>query len=128
MLIAHARLTDNIIAKRAPKGMMFFIESIYCMNSDSSGSGHIYAVHGREMDTDLDNETSQEQDVIAMFPAHATTSLQDLSQQIVGINEKSKWLSFTKNTANQHLVIFLVYGKLIPASRRQLLIEWFRKR
>lgn len=121
MLLIHTTSLTLVERYKAPIFTMFKIDSIF-FNNLSAVSGQSIKVMNRR----VDNETRLPHvgDVIAKFSV-ATT---DRSQQITNIDEKSKWLTIGTDGANPIVCDVFIYGDIVPATKRELIIEWFRKR
>ena len=122
MLLVNAIFTDNPEQFKAPTGMMYKVESVHIINLTAEAGTLLYLqdfnIHPNNV---TDNAGSQNN----WLAIHECDSIHSSFTQ--DINEKTKFLIVQKNSATTINARITVYGKLVKASRLELLVEWFRK-
>lgn len=110
---------------KAPKDHMWLIESILVIDHISSANVILFKNEFRRTRQQVDTMPNiNTQDVL--FTLH-TDGVTGFNFQINNINELTKYLTVGKQSTNDVDITFYVFGKLVKATRTQLLIEWFRK-
>ena len=122
-LLIFERLTDEFLYHKAPRNTMYHIHSIvFSMPIAINIFALIFARElksptGSRLDT-----TSSTSDLIAVHTHNVVGSF-----EISGINETCKSITIGKNDAQSSDVRVSIYGDIVKASRKDLIIEWFRK-
>ena len=119
MLLISEQFVDSALRFKAPKGMMYDIQTI----SYTDGSAvSLFVLIFDELLGDEVSDLSTRLSPLSAFrtntsPAHTV---------IPGIDHKTKYITITKDAANSVFVFVQIYGNLIKASKLQLLWEYFR--
>lgn len=119
-LLFAGNLTDAVIRYKAPRNMMFNVESVACSVSTALATNYVIVTTRWLEDEIVDSTTLA--DVIAAF----ASDLQE-NFEIININETAKYLSIGKTNAGSIDAMVLIYGTIKRATKMDLLIEWFRR-
>lgn len=123
MLLFTLNLTDLVIRRKAPPNQMYNITGLSFANKTALASAFVYVVDRWFPSNITDNVGVGVNNVLGAMDL--TTPGQNFS--ISGIDHKTKFVSIAKTDAGACNVVVSVYGEIIPASKIQLIIEWFRK-
>lgn len=122
MLLFTLRLTDDVIRRKAPPNMMYQVDAVSFSNKTAIAAAFGYVVDrwfpsniGDTVGTDVNN-------ILAAMDLTGTGNF-----MVNNIDHKTKFISVAKTDAATSNLSVSIYGKIIPASRIQLIIEWFRK-
>ena len=123
MLLYEQRLVDGQIRRRAPPNTMYRVDSIAFSNK--TGVAATLMVLDRWMPTDatqdvVDIDTG---DVIA----HCQLDIVGENYQISNLDHVTKFITITKDIVGSVSCLVSIYGDIIPATRIQLIMQWFRK-
>lgn len=121
-LLFTVHLLDANLHKKAPINTMFKVESVHFAVVTATTTAFVFVV-----DRDIEAANPDRLDL-------AVSNLIAVIQHGVGnhlindIDILTKHLTFGKSDSAGTSVMISVYGEIVPATRKQLLIEWFRKR
>lgn len=104
---------------RAPRNSMYEISSIL-FSVNIAGTNFLLVVD-RELAPDI--QTSSLLETIGQIDTGVIGNF-----QILDMDTRTKTLTLIKAGSTSITVRVVVYGKVISASKRELIIEWFRKR
>lgn len=128
MIIVRKALLTNSIHVRAPKYTMFHIHSIYFVVT-SALSGSVYVLDREYVRTDGNEASIANADDIGLSDlASFRMTNAGSHSHITGIDHKCKNITIAKDNNAASNVKVYIYGDIIPASKRELIIEWFLKR
>ncbi len=120
MLLISELFVDDVIHHKAPSGLQYFIQSVNFM----AGSGVLASILILDYlveDEITDIHTTRE--VLCSY----SPEISGTNHQIVDINHKTKYISITKDLAASVAVAINIYGKLVPLTRTDAILEFFRK-
>ncbi len=122
MLLIAEEFLDDILRFKAPRGQQYFVTAIAMVNLLAVNNVFSFVI-------DFLSEDQQTDSLIrsAPFLAGIVTTVSGHNIVIQDINHKTKFLTIGKNSTTAVRVFVSIYGKLIPISRTDALIEWFRK-
>lgn len=113
---------SQIKKMKAPRNMMWKVDSINFSNI-TSVTGEVL-VYDREIGQAITQVQGTESNVIASINS---TTVQE--HQITGIDHTTKYLTIaTSSGSGSPNTKVMIYGEIIKATIKELLIEWFRKR
>lgn len=111
--------TINPIRLKAPQGMMFVIQSIHVANAGSDVANNLFV-----LDYLVEDQVGQ------ITPSDWISSVRLLTtghnEFVNDLHHQCKYISILTD-ANVPNCRVTIHGRLINASRTQLLIEWYRK-
>ena len=123
MLLISKNFTGTNQQHKAPRNMMWIVESI-SISSETSVNAHLMFVDREARPSVITSLANTIQRIIGSF----SLTIAGVDKEITGINQKTKYVSVGLNVAGSPDVKYQVFGELIRASRKELLIEWFTKK
>ena len=121
MLLISANMLDLFLRYKAPVNTMYNITGINFSNF-LSVSAELF-VYDYLLEDDITDDDSGSSNFIATF----NTAIAGTSHFIDSINHKTKFITIGKNTGTSIACQVQIYGDIVPVSKTDLLIEWFRK-
>jgi len=122
MLLISVQYNDAILRFKAPRGLQYFIESISMVNQTAINNILVMVIDFLAEDEQTDSFNRSSPSIANMI-----TTIGGLHTFINSINHKTKFISIGKNSTAGVTTFINIYGKLIPISRTDTLLEWFRK-
>ena len=124
-----SRGTDDVVVRRAPSNKMYLVEAMNVVLLDFA-SNTLYVLN-RHMKVGVSQiigkiDTNTTPSLIAIFRQSAIASHH--SFWVGDINERTKYLSVGFENANTMSFAVIVYGKIINASKSDLVWEFIKKR
>lgn len=122
MLIYAKEFIDNKIQTRAPKGMIYKVENITVTIKTALADNYIF-IFSRELPQGTTDSTTSRSNLLGVVSTALTATF-----EITGVNEKAKVISVAKEQAGSCAAFIMVYGEIVKATRRELILEWIRKK
>ena len=122
MLLFTTIFTGKIIKFRAPRNTIWRVDSINFSNQLVVANEEIYVVD-REFPTSTLIVSRTVDHILGLMPTDAIAN-----HQILDIDHKTKYLTIASDVGTTKDAQISIYGEIVRASRKELLIEWFRKR
>lgn len=119
MYLFSANLLDNLIRRRAPKGMLYQIEAIHLAITVVLASNYIRVKS--DWVRDISDQVSR------------NFRIADFDTTIAGnyylnnLEERTKFITVGKSNAGSLDAEITFYGKLVKGTKVELIMEWFRK-
>jgi len=124
-VIVSTLLLDNNKKFKAPRGTMYKVSSVVFLSLVAL-SAFVFCI-SRSLSTTQGNPDQVLNSQGDVFAGHDMT-IAGVSFECTGIDEIMKTISISKTSTGACEVKIIIYGEIIPATRRELIIEWFRKR
>lgn len=123
MIILSELFTKTIpLQKKAPRNTMYQIDAIFISNGVVSAGGEILVLD-RQVALATTTLDVNKENVVSMITTDA------IHEHFVNtIDHKTKYITIGNTISGTPNCRVIVYGSIVRASRKELLIEWFRKR
>lgn len=123
MKLFDIHVTTTSVSKRAPRGMMWMIDSLIFNNFVTANNAIVVRQEWRDSDKQVQALPELTTDDMLEHNTDNTGNF-----QYIRLEEKTKYITVGRvSDGNTPDCMVYGYGRLINASRRELLIEWFRK-
>lgn len=122
-LLYNLRLTDNVIKRRAPPGLMFRIDGVSFSNKTALAGAFVYLVD-RWFPQNISDSVGVD---VANILAAMDITLAGQNHMVNNINEKAKYITLAKTDAASCNTVVAIYGEFVKASRVELIVEFLRR-
>ena len=122
MLLFTTIFDGNLKSFKAPRNTMWRVDSINFSNQLVVANEEIFVVD-RQFPTATLTVSRTVDHILGVMPTDAIAN-----HQILDIDHKTKYLTIVSEAGTTKDAQISIYGEIIRASRKELLIEWFRKR
>lgn len=122
MLLISVDYTDLLLRFKAPKGLQYKISGICFSNINVVAGVVVFVVDYLAEDELTDSMIRTVPNIAAWNSALSSSGI-----FINNMDHKTKFITIAKNSTAPVRTIINIYGDLVPISRTEAILEWFRK-